>query len=216
MENAAHRSGRDPQEIKLLAVTKNISIVKVKQAVDSGQRLFGENYLQEAKEKIAQLDKNLTWHFIGSLQTNKAKLAAELFHLIETVDRIKLAKALNDTLAPKKKTLSILLQVNIGLESQKSGVLPSEAESLLREINELDHLKVNGLMAIPPFLRNPDKVRPYFKQMKKMLDDFQTKELFNPNEKPQLSMGMSGDYEVAIEEGATLIRLGTALFGERD
>lgn len=215
ISNAAHRAGRDPEEIKLVAVSKKVPLEKIKDAEKCNQLIFGENYIQEAQNKIPHLDKNLSWHFIGHLQSNKTKQAAELFHVIETIDRLKPAVMLDKHLATLHKTMTILIQVNIGREPQKSGILPEDAENLLRQINNLHYLKVAGLMAMPPIFDDPEMSRPYFAKLRNMMEDFQTKKLLGQDCRPELSMGMSHDFEVAVEEGATFIRLGTAIFGPR-
>ena len=212
---AARQAGRQPDEIKLVAVSKRVSWELIKQAADCGQLLFGENYIQEAQEKIPCLEKTLTWHFIGYLQSNKAKLAAQLFQVVETVDRIKLAQALDKHLAAMNKTMSILIQVNIGREPQKAGVLPERTGELIRQISPLKHLAIKGLMAMPPFEADPEKARPYFRQTRLLAEELRDQGLLPRQEPLELSMGMSGDFEVAIEEGATLVRVGTAIFGTR-
>lgn len=214
MVAAAIRAGRDPESVKLVAVSKRMPMERIQEAVDAGQYLFGENYLQEAQDKIKKFGPEVAWHFIGHLQSNKAKSASELFQVVETVDRLKLATNLEKHLAVTDNTLSILIQVNIGRESQKAGVLPEEAEELMQNVSELPHLKVKGLMAMPPFLES-EAVRPYFRQMRRMVDEFVAKGLLGKDGQPELSMGMSGDYEVAVEEGSTMVRVGTALFGTR-
>ncbi|MDW7773982.1 MAG: YggS family pyridoxal phosphate-dependent enzyme [Desulfobulbaceae bacterium] len=213
--DAAGRSGRDPSEIKLLAVSKHIDIPEIKEAYANGQLLFGENYAQEAREKIEQLDKAISWHFIGHLQSNKAKLAARIFQMIETVDNLKIARILNTHAREIDKTLEILVQINIGRESQKSGVYPLDAGQFLKDLGGLEHLRVRGLMAMPPFTEDPEETRPYFRTLKNMADRFQEEGLFADNAPAVLSMGMSGDFEVAVEEGSTLVRVGTAIFGSR-
>jgi pyridoxal phosphate enzyme (YggS family) len=216
IENAAHRVHRDPQEITLVAVSKKIGLERIQAAMDCGQLQFGENYIQEARDKIPNLAGNLSWHFIGHLQTNKAGMAAALFDVIETVDSLKLAIALNKHLTALQKILPVLIQVNIGGEHQKSGLPLAEAESLLREIQKLPMLRPTGLMAMPPFGTDPEKARPFFKRLREAAGLLAAKNLFVPQSRgPELSMGMSGDFEVAIEEGATIIRIGTALFGRR-
>lgn len=212
---AALKSGRDPESVNIVAVSKRMDIDKIRQAAQCGQNLFGENYLQEAAEKITQLDKNLTWHFIGHLQSNKAKTAAELFQMVETVDRLKIARALDKHAGQLDKYLDILVQVNIGREQQKSGVAPEETEQLLRAIKELPNLRVLGLMAMAPYSPAPEASRPYFKQMRALVEQLKNKGLFYDEKSVRLSMGMSGDFTVAIEEGATHVRIGTAIFGER-
>lgn len=212
---AAVRAGRDPESVRLVAVSKRVSLERLLEAVGAGQTLFGENYLQEADLKIKALSPEIDWHFIGHLQSNKAKHAAELFGTVETVDRFKLAVALDKYLAEKGRRLSVLLQVNVGGEVQKAGVLPEGAEELLRRVNELPNLAVRGLMTMPPYFEDAEDVRPYFRQLREMADDFVEQGLLGQHGPLEVSMGMSGDFEVAVEEGATLVRVGTALFGER-
>ncbi len=212
---AAIRAGREPDSVKLVAVSKRKSIELIRDAVNCDQLVFGENYLQESKEKISILGRNLTWHFIGHLQTNKAKAAAELFQVIETVDRLKLANGLEKHLAALNRTMDILVQVNVGREPQKGGVLPEDAEKLIRDISQCSHLKVKGLMAMPPFLVDSEAVRPFFREMRQLGKDLTGKGLLGLHGPLELSMGMTGDFEVAIEEGATSVRVGTALFGPR-
>jgi pyridoxal phosphate enzyme (YggS family) len=211
----ANKAGRNRQDIKLVAVSKFMGIDRIQQAIDCGQTLFGENYLQEAADKIHHFDKTINWHFIGHLQSNKAKQVAELFDTVETVDRLKVARALDHHAKKLDKKLSILVQVNTGREQQKSGVLPEETEALLRLIASETDLPVIGLMTMPPYFADPEKSRPYFKELKDLARRLAALHLFADNDKVELSMGMSGDYPVAIEEGATIVRVGTALFGPR-
>ncbi|MCF6186022.1 MAG: YggS family pyridoxal phosphate-dependent enzyme [Desulfobulbaceae bacterium] len=214
---AAVQSGRTTQSVQLVAVSKRKDIEVIKQAVSCGQRVFGENYLQEAELKITTLkNKNLCWHFIGHLQSNKARLAAELFDVIETVDRIKIARALDRHATAQNKELRIFVQVNIGREKQKHGVLPEDAENLLKLINQETQLKILGLMGMPPHTSDPGASRSYFRDIKKLSNQLAQKKVFADNNDVQLSMGMSADYTIAIEEGATLVRVGTALFGRRE
>lgn len=208
---AALRAGRDPAAVRLVAVSKTVPLESIKAAVAAGQRLFGENYLQEARGKIAALNAGVSWHFIGHLQSNKTKGAVELFDLIHGVDRLKLARALNAAAASMGKVQEILIQVNLAAEASKSGTAPEAAAELLRQIALLPHLKVLGLMTMPPFL-DPEAVRPYFRALRELRDRLQD---LSGRPLQELSMGMSGDYEVAIEEGATLVRVGTAIFGSR-
>jgi len=212
---SARGCGRNPDEIKLLAVSKRMGTEKIAAAVQCGQQLFGENFVQEAKDKIERLEHRITWHFIGHLQTNKARLAVRLFAMIETVDRLKLALALNRHAKELGRTVDILVQVNIGLEQQKSGVTPENAEHFLKELGTLHNLRVRGLMTMPPYSEDPERSRPYFKELKILADRYADKKLFADNSSVILSMGMSNDFPVAIEEGTTLIRIGTAIFGER-
>jgi len=212
----ARKVGRNPEEVKLVAVSKTIAVDLMQEALDNGQMLFGESYLQEAAGKIPCFPATVNWHFIGHLQSNKARQAVELFDVIETVDRWKVAKALDSHARLLKKKLSILLQVNIGREKQKSGVLPEEAEALLHQVAQETELRVLGLMTMPPFFSDPEKSRPYFKELRILAQRFAASNLFADNSRVELSMGMSNDYPVAIEEGATLVRVGTALFGARN
>ncbi|WP_028318588.1 YggS family pyridoxal phosphate-dependent enzyme [Desulfobulbus elongatus] len=212
---SAKKAGRRPEEVKLVAVSKTVGVEPILAAVHSGQMVFGENYLQEAASKIPLLPAALQWHFIGHLQSNKARQAAELFEVIETVDRWKLAVALDSHARSLHKNLSILVQVNIGREPQKSGVLPEEAEALLSRVAGETSLRVLGLMAMPPYFPDPEKSRPYFRELRQLAQRLATLNLFTDNTRVDLSMGMSNDYSIAIEEGATLVRVGTALFGSR-
>jgi hypothetical protein len=208
---AAQRAGRDPAAVRLLAVSKTMPVEMVREAVAADQRLFGENYLQEARPKIEALGQAASWHFIGHLQSKKAKAVVALFELIHGVDRLKLAQALDAAAAQMGKVQDILIQVNLAEEATKSGVAPEAAPELLREISRLPHLRVMGLMTMPPFLA-PEAVRPYFRALRELRDRLTD---LSGHSLPELSMGMSGDFEVAIEEGATLVRVGTAIFGSR-
>jgi len=212
---AAAKAGRDASSIKLVAVSKFVPADRIQEALRCGQTLFGENYLQEAEEKIPLVGADAKWHFIGHLQSNKAKLAAALFDMVETVDRLKIAKALDTHAKQLGKTLSILIQVNIGRELQKSGVLPEETKDLLLAIRKETDLPVLGLMTMPPFFDAPEKSRPYFRELRLLANQLAGQHLFSDNSRVELSMGMSGDYQVAIEEGATIVRVGTAIFGIR-
>ncbi len=214
LADAARRAGRDPADIRLVAVTKTVGLERLQIAVAAGQTLFGENYVQEAKGKIASLGPGLTWHFIGHLQSNKAKAAVELFDLIHSVDRASLAQALEQAAARRDKIQDILLQVNLAGEASKSGAAPEHAQDLLREISRMPHLKVLGLMTMPPWFDDPQRVRPYFRALRELRDQLRGLQLVEGN-LPELSMGMTGDFEVAVSEGATLVRIGTAIFGRR-
>ena len=210
---AARRAGRDPAAVKLVAVSKTVDLERIKAARDAGQQIFGENYLQEARGKIEALGPGACWHFIGHLQTNKAKAAVELFHLIHSVDRLHLAQALEKAAAGQEKVQEILLQVNLAGEASKSGAPPEAGPALLREIARLPHLRVVGLMTMPPWFDDPEAVRPYFRGLRELRERLLQLDL---GPLPELSMGMSGDFEAAIEEGATLVRIGTAIFGRRE
>jgi pyridoxal phosphate enzyme (YggS family) len=212
LADAARRAGRDPAGIRLVAVTKTVGLEGLQEAVAAGQTLFGENYVQEAKTKIASLGPGLTWHFIGHLQSNKAKAAVELFDLIHSVDRLSLAQALEQAAARLDKLQNILLQVNLAGEASKSGTAPENAQDLLSEISKMPHLRVLGLMTMPPWFDDPERVRPYFRALRELRDRLRDLHLADL---PELSMGMTGDFEVAVAEGATLVRIGTAIFGQR-
>ena len=211
----AQASGRSPAEVQLVAVSKNVAAPSVREAIAAGHSVFGENYLQEAQIKVTEIGKQARFHFIGHLQSNKAKAAAELFDVIETVDSLKLAAALSRHLGTMQRTLKILIQVNIGYETNKSGAKPEEVENLLREIKNLPNIKAVGLMTIPPMCQEMESARPYFRKMRELVCHLSSLGLFADGEKVELSMGMSDDYPVAIEEGATIVRIGTAIFGSR-
>jgi PLP dependent protein len=211
----AERCGRSPEKIRLVAVTKTFPVAAIKEAMASGQCLFGENYIQEAKNKYAELDDQVQFHFIGHLQSNKAHIAVKIFSMIETVDRLKLALALHRHLIQSDRTMDILIQVKIGKDENKYGIVPEDTEDLLTQIAPLSTLRIRGLMTMPPYSEDPEKVRPYFRELRHLAEDLQNKNLFFDNHCVELSMGMSNDYPVAIEEGATLIRVGTAIFGHR-
>jgi len=213
---AALRCGRNPDSVRILAVSKHVAAAGVAEAHACGQTAFGENYLQEAAGKIRSCaGRPLEWHFIGHLQSNKAAAAAELFGMIQTVDRLKIAVVLNSYSEQLDKSLDVLVQVNVGRESRKSGILPEHAEELLREMQPLASLRVRGLMTMPPYGRSPEESRPWFRALRQLAAQLAEEGLFHDNGAVELSMGLSGDFAVAIEEGATLIRIGTAIFGER-
>ena len=212
---AAARAGRDPSEISLLAVTKSHPAETVRRAALSGMRLFGENRVAEGAEKIQALRGDfpgLEWRLIGPLQTNKARPALQYFSVIESLDRERLATRLEGLLAGKEGTVRVLVEVNLAGESSKSGVPPGGIEALAAIAFACPHLEVRGVMAVPPFAEDPEESRPYFRELRRIrerLADRFGKPL------PELSMGMTHDFEVAVEEGATEVRVGTALFGPR-
>ena len=203
---ACEQAGRSPDEVTLVAVTKTVDAAAIEAAFDAGVRDFGESRVQEAKPKIEQLHKlkpGITWHMLGHLQTNKAKTAADIFDIIHSVDSLKLAGTLNDC---SQKKLPILIQVNVSAEATKGGFMLSEVEEAVKQIGKLANLDIQGLMTIAPWVNNAEEVRPIFRHMRQLRDSLGLK---------HLSMGMSDDFEVAIEEGATLVRIGRAIFGER-
>ncbi len=211
---AAMRAGRDPQDIQLVAVSKTMSTATVRQAIQAGVTILGENYVQEARKKIEEIGHAPRWDFIGHLQSNKANYVVDLFDIIHSVDRLSLAKELNKLAEKQGKTMKILVQVNISGEEAKSGIGPEGVNALVREIVNLPNLSVEGLMTMPPFFDDPEKARPYFIALRKLRDALR-EEIGEATDLKELSMGMSGDFEVAIEEGSTLVRVGTAIFGER-
>ena len=212
--DAALRSGRSPESVKLVGVSKTVDLERVEKAISAGLQILGENYVQEAREKIEQLGDRVSWHFVGRLQTNKAKYAVKLFDLIQTVDSFKLAAELNRRAQPLQRVIPIIIQVNLAGEASKGGVHPPECISLIRQIAELPNLRVQGLMTMPPFFNDPERARPFFRQLRELSERVAEAQVVG-TEMKEISMGMSGDYEAAIEEGATLVRVGTAIFGER-
>lgn len=213
--DSAAKSNRSPDEIKLVAVSKRFSVENIIEAFGAGQTTFGENYIQEVQAKRDFMPEGAIFHFIGHLQSNKAKIAAETCNMIETVDRIKLGRVLHNHLQSLEKTLDILIQVNIGNDPKKSGADDAAAEELLVRLNELPRLRVCGLMTMPPLSADPEDSRPHFRNLRRLAEKLWSKGLFTAVEKPELSMGMSDDFHIAIEEGATIIRVGTAIFGRR-
>jgi len=209
---SCQRAGRDPGEVRLVAVSKTVDLERIRAAIDAGQDLFGENYLQEARDKIAALGRKVSWHLVGHLQSNKARGAVELFDLIHAMDRGKLARALDGAAARLGKVQDVLIQVDLGGEDTKSGVLPAAAPELLQELARLPHLRPRGLMTMPPWFPDPEAARPYFRALRVLRDHLRG---LTGLALTELSMGMSGDFEVAVEEGATLVRVGTAIFGSR-
>jgi len=211
------RSGRKDDNVKLLAVTKTVEPKRIIEAVNAGQKLFGENYVQEAKEKIEEIKKagfDLDWHFIGHLQTNKVKHVIGLFSCIETLDSVKLAKEINKHAKKQDICMPCLIQVNISGEETKFGISPDKLEEFLDNIAKFKNIEITGLMTLPPFSLNPEEVRPYFIKLRELRDKFYKKHPVASSMK-ELSMGMTNDFEIAIEEGATIVRIGTAIFGPR-
>lgn len=211
---AAVRAGRDPGAVSLVAVSKTQPAEAVAATLEAGQLVFGENYVQEFTDKARQLPGRVQWHFIGSLQTNKVKYLAGLTTLIHSVDRISLAQEINRQWEKSGGVCDILLQVNISGEETKSGTTAAGAIALARQAAALPNLRVRGLMTMPPFFDEPERARPYFRELKRLADTIRAEDIPGVSME-ELSMGMSGDFEVAIEEGATLVRVGTAIFGER-
>ncbi len=211
---AAARCGRNPDEIRLVTVSKTIPADKIQQAIDAGATILGENYIQETRKKIEIIRRNISWHFIGHLQSNKAKYAVDLFNLIHSVDSTHVAEQLNKEAGKKNKVMPILIQVNISGEDTKHGINPQVTIKLIEVIAPLGNLRIKGLMTMPPWSPDPEESRPYFIALRKLKDELTSQRPENV-ELQELSMGMSADFEVAIEEGATLVRVGTAIFGPR-
>jgi pyridoxal phosphate enzyme (YggS family) len=210
---ACLRAGRAREEVLLLAVTKTIPFERIQQALREGLTHFGENYIQEAQRKIETISQG-TWHFIGHLQKNKSKAAIRLFSMIETVDSISLARELNRQALQAGKTIEALIQVNEAGESSKSGMPPKEVPALIEESRAWPSFRLRGMMTIPPYDPDPEKSRPWYRSLFRLREKWQQQ--FPEIDLAHLSMGMSHDFEIAIEEGATIIRVGTALFGPRE
>ena len=216
VSRAARSRGRDPESVALMAVTKGQSAETVGNAARSGLTLFGENRVQEGAAKIEALRESfprLSWRLIGPLQTNKAKTALQYFHVLESLDRERLAARLESLLAGEDRVLPVLLEINLAGEAAKSGVSPEGAPALCEATLACPHLEVRGLMAVPPYDADPERSRPYFRELAQLRERLAA-QFARPL--PELSMGMSHDYAIAVEEGATEIRVGTALFGPRE
>jgi pyridoxal phosphate enzyme (YggS family) len=211
---AALRAGRKATDVRLMAVTKTVDDDRIMEAIEAGVDIIGESYVQEAKRKIEKMGRNIEWHMIGYLQSNKAKYAVKLFDMIHSVGRMDLAVELDRRAGAADLATKVLVEVNIGGEKTKSGVPYEEATRLVRDISSLDNLAIQGLMTMAPWFDNPEDARPYFKAVRELRDRI-VEENINRVEMRELSMGMSGDYDVAVEEGATIVRVGRNIFGER-
>jgi pyridoxal phosphate enzyme (YggS family) len=214
IHSAAIRTGRDPADIRLIAVSKTKPAVAVSEAARAGQQLFGENYVQELMAKAEQVAEPVEWHFIGALQSNKVKYIAGLVAMIHSVDRLSLAVEIEKQWGKLGKVCDVLIEVNVAGEETKSGTTTSETVQLVRDIAQLPHLRIRGLMTMPPFFDEPEQARPYFRELKQLSEIIDAENIPDVRMN-ELSMGMSGDFEVAIEEGATLVRVGSAIFGYR-
>ena len=204
-----------PNGVQLVAAAKARQPQEILEAVESGVKIVGENYVQEAEGAHEVVGNKTKWHFIGYLQKNKVKRAVRIFDMIETVDSVEIAKEIDKRCAQIGKVMSVLIEINSGREKQKSGVLPENAEQLIKEISNLENIKVMGLMTMGPRFGNPEDSRPYFVETKRIFEKI--KKLNLPNmEMRYLSMGMTNSYKVALEEGANIVRIGTKIFGERD
>lgn len=216
ISHAALKAGRNPEDVLLIAVTKTVGIERIKEAIGAGLRIFGENRVQEAQKKVMSnelrvMSDRIKWHLIGHLQRNKAKIAVQFFDLIHSLDSTALAGELNKHAEKINKIQDVIVEVKLSREESKHGVLKEGLIDLLKSAGNFKNINIRGLMTIPPFFNNPEKVRPYFRELRELRDRASAMG-FNL---PELSMGMSNDFEIAIEEGATMVRIGTAIFGER-
>lgn len=203
-----------PEGVQLVAAAKTRTPEEIREAVDAGLEIIGQNYVQEAERAWQAIGPDVKWHMIGHLQSNKAKIAARIFDMIETVDSIKLASAIDRACAGINKVMPVLIEINSGEEAQKAGVMPADAISMIKSMSGFQNIRVMGLMTMGPFSDNPEDSRPYYKRTGQLFDELKAMNIENV-EMRYLSMGMSGSYRVAIEEGANLIRIGTMIFGER-
>ena len=211
---AARKAGRNPEAVRLVAVSKTKPAAAVVEAARAGQVIFGENYVQELVTKASEISEPVEWHFIGGLQSNKVRQIAGLASMIHSVDRLSLAEEIDRQWGKLNKECDVLIQVNISREATKSGTSAADLLELVRSVARLPHVRIRGLMTMPPFFDDPDGARPYFSELRR-LAELVAAESVPGVEMAELSMGMSGDFEVAVEEGATLVRVGSAIFGER-
>jgi pyridoxal phosphate enzyme (YggS family) len=211
IEKAARRVGRDPKEVNLVAVSKTVESARIKEAIEAGVSIMGENYVQEAQKKIEEIGRPVAWHFIGHLQTNKAKYAIRLFEMIHSLDSLPLAEELNRRAEQGGQVAKVMIEVNISGEATKFGTDEEKVFSIARGILNLNHLSLEGLMTMPPYFDSPEMSRPYYIKLRELKE----KMIREGIPLKELSMGMSNDFEIAIEEGATYVRVGTAIFGER-
>lgn len=212
---AAARTGRSPDEVRIVAAAKSQGRHRIEEAIAAGIRIIGHNYLQEAEhETLAGIRDRVKLHMIGHLQRNKAGKAVDVFDMVETVDDVRLASVLNNRASQAGKVIEVMIQVNLAAEPQKSGIPEDQVEGMVEAVRSLEFLRLKGLMTMPPFFDDPDRARPYFARLRELRDKLISRAILSPEMK-ELSMGMTGDFEVAVEEGATLVRIGTALFGPR-
>jgi PLP dependent protein len=211
IENAARKAGRDSNEIKLVTVSKTVETDRIKEAIEAGIAILGENYVQEAQKKIEEIGRPVSWHFIGHLQSNKAKYAVRLFDMIHALDSISLAEELNRRAEQSDQVMKVMIEVNLSKEATKFGTDEEMMLNLAKRIQRLKHLSLEGLMTMPPYFDSPEMSRPYYIALRELKEKM-AKEGIPMKE---LSMGMSNDFEIAIEEGATFVRVGTAIFGPR-
>ena len=216
IEKAAQRVGRDPDDVKLIAVSKTHPIKVLRAALAAGTAVFGENKVQEAESKIVEIGRGVAeWHLIGHLQSNKVRKAVQLFDVVQSLDSVELAKRLERIcMEESREELTVFVQVDLAGEETKSGIAESDLPKLVEFLKTCKCLRFSGLMIVPPYFENPDDVRPYFRKLREMRDKLLSQNAF-ANGKGELSMGMSHDFEIAVEEGSTVVRVGTAIFGAR-
>ncbi len=220
IRSAAESCGRSASEVGLVAVAKNVDADRIREAIRCGVNAIGENYIQEARKKLELLGSpadHVSFHFIGHLQTNKAKYAVRLFDMIQSVDSFKLARAIDEQASKTNKIQDVLIQINVGDEARKSGVAFQETEELVYQMGQLNHVALKGFMAIPPYFDDPERTRPYLSAIREFRNQIAVRNDLPSNAVlDELSMGMTNDFEIAVTEGATIVRIGTAIFGERD
>lgn len=215
IEESCTAAGRDPQEVTLIAVSKTKPVAMLLEAYESGQRIFGENKVQEILDKYEQMPGDVQWHMIGHLQRNKVRYIVDKVAMIHSVDSLRLAKTIEEEAAKKNITVPVLVEVNVAQEQSKYGFSMEEVLPFLEEISNYSHIQVKGLMTIAPFVENPEENREVFHKLRKLSVDIREKNINNIT-MSVLSMGMTGDYQVAVQEGATMVRVGTGIFGERN
>lgn len=211
IEKAARKARRDPKEIKLVAVSKTVEAARIKEAIEAGVSILGENYVQEAQKKIEEIGRSVSWHFIGHLQSNKAKFAVRLFDVVHSIDSLRLAEELNRRAEQANRLIRVLIEVNLSGEATKFGTHEEKILSIAHGILSLRSLSLEGLMTMPPYFDDPEMSRSYYVKLRELREKMVKEGILLK----ELSMGMSNDFEVAIEEGATYVRVGTAIFGPR-
>jgi pyridoxal phosphate enzyme (YggS family) len=211
IERAAQKAGRDPKGIRLVAVSKTVDVARIKEAIEAGVSILGENYIQEAQKKIEDIGKPVSWHFIGHLQSNKARHAVRLFEMVHSVDSVSLAEELNRRAEQEGRVIQVMVEVNLSGEATKFGTDEEKVSNLARRIRDLNYLSLEGLMTMPPYFDSPESGRPYYTALRELKE----KMIKEGIPMKELSMGMSNDFEIAVEEGATYVRIGTAIFGPR-
>lgn len=215
IKKACEKANRDLAEVTLIAVSKTKPVSMLQEAYDEGVRTFGENKVQEIMDKYGQLPQDIEWHMIGHLQRNKVKYIADKVTMIHSLDSLRLAETIESEASKHNRVIPVLIEVNVAMEESKFGISVAEVLPFVQELSKFPHLRVNGLMTIAPYVENPEENRQIFRKLKKLSVDIEEKNINNIN-MSVLSMGMTGDYQVAIEEGATMVRVGTGIFGERD